>query len=51
MKKKEQKKSFANPVAKFAHQSNRCTAFEDRTKYNRKEKHKDNSRHKDGYYV
>jgi len=29
-----------NPVAKFAHKSNRSFYFEDKTRYNRKKKHK-----------
>lgn len=40
-----------NPVAKFAHKTNKCVAFEDRTKYKRKDKHKKDSRRDDGYHV
>lgn len=40
-----------NPVAKFAHKTNKCIAFEDRTKYKRNNKHKKDSRRDDGYHV
>lgn len=40
-----------NPVAKFAHKTNKCVAFEDRTKYKRKDKHQKDSRRDDGYHV
>lgn len=40
-----------NPVAKNAHKTNKCVAFEDRTKYKRKDKHKKDSRRNDGYHV
>lgn len=43
--------TISNPVAKFAHKTNKCIAFEDRTKYKRKEKHKKDSRRNDGYHV
>lgn len=48
---KPPKTGSINPVAKFAHKSNRCVAFDDRTKYKRKEKHKKDSRREDGYHV
>ena len=33
-----------NPVAKFAHRVNKATVQRDRTKYNRKQKHKGDGR-------
>ena len=32
-----QKKAIHNPVAKFAHKSNRCVTHKDKTQYNRSE--------------
>jgi hypothetical protein len=36
----KQKKILRNFVAKNAHKANKAVVFNDRTKYNRKEKHK-----------
>jgi hypothetical protein len=38
---KESKIPLSNPVAKFAHQFNKSTVFKDKTKYQRKAKHKE----------
>jgi hypothetical protein len=38
---KEAKVSLSNPVAKFAYQFNKSQIFKDKTKYQRKAKHKE----------
>ena len=38
---KEAKVSLSNPVAKFAYQFNKSKIFKDKTKYQRKAKHKE----------
>ena len=39
-KKKQKKQVINNLVAKVAHMFNRCATFQDKTKYQRKSKHK-----------
>ncbi len=41
------KKPRVNPVAKHAHKFNKPMVHRDKTKYQRKEKHKDNGRRND----
>ncbi len=38
-KKRRDRPSLSNPVARHAHKTNRCIAFRDRSKYTRKTKH------------
>jgi hypothetical protein len=38
-KKRRDRPDINNPVAKYAHKTNRCIAFRDRSKYTRKAKH------------
>jgi hypothetical protein len=39
-KRAEKEPAIHNPVAKYAHRTNRCHAFRDRTQYRRQPKHK-----------
>ncbi|WP_300097274.1 hypothetical protein [Flavobacterium sp.] len=43
MKNKKKEKTVLNLVAKYAHEFNRASIYIDRTKFNRKEKHKNKS--------